>query len=130
METRTINTRALVVEDNQDFARLLGDILEIHGCEVHIRHTGRAGLELARALKPSIIFCDLNLGSMSGLDVAREMRQDPELSEIPLVAITGYVSDDDRSAAIAAGFNLVFPKPFRYADITRALNTYTAGLLK
>lgn len=70
--------------------------------------------------------CDLNLGAgKSGFEVARETRQDSVLAEVPLVAITGYATEADHAAAIEAGFNMVFQKPFRYADITQALHTLT-----
>ncbi|WP_367576098.1 response regulator [Noviherbaspirillum album] len=116
---------ALVVEDNQDFAQLVCDILHIQGCTSHVAYRAEAALAAAEKIRPDIIFCDLGLpGEMNGLDFARHMRADAALRYISLVAITGYTSEQDRTAAIEAGFNMVFPKPFKFADLMNAISRY------
>ncbi|WP_194725800.1 response regulator [Noviherbaspirillum malthae] len=116
---------ALVVEDNQDFAQLVCDILHIQGCTPHVAYRAEAALTIARNINPDIVFCDLGLpGDMNGLDFARSMRADASLRSIPLVAITGYTSEQDKAAAMAAGFNMVFPKPFKFVDLTNAIAQY------
>lgn len=125
MQNENNNITALVVEDNQDFAQLVCDILHIQGCNPHVAYHARAGLDLAQRIKPAIVFCDLGLpGEMNGLEFARTMRADETLRNIPLVAITGYTSEQDKAIALAAGFNLVFPKPFKFADLLRALEEF------
>lgn len=116
---------ALVVEDNQDFAQLVCDILRIQGCTAHVAYRADAALTIARQINPDIVFCDLGLpGDMDGLDFAMSMRADESLRLIPLVAITGYTSEQDKAAAIKAGFNMVFPKPFKFADLMNAIDQY------
>lgn len=125
MQNEKNNITALVVEDNQDFAQLVCDILQIQGCNPYVAYNARAGLDLAQRIKPAIVFCDLGLpGEMNGLDFAKTMRADEALRNIPLVAITGYTSEQDKAAALAAGFNLVFPKPFKFADLLKALEEF------
>jgi CheY-like chemotaxis protein len=126
MQNENNNINALVVEDNQDFAQLVCDILHIQGCTSHVAHNARTGLALAKRIHPAIVFCDVGLpGAMNGLDFARTMRADESLRDIPLVAITGYTSEQDKTAALAAGFNMVFPKPFKFADLLKALEQFT-----
>jgi CheY-like chemotaxis protein len=117
--------RALVIEDHRDFAQLLCDILEIQGCAAQSVFDAQEGLNAARATVPDMIFCDIGLpGTMNGHDFARQLRSEPGLAHIPLVAVSGYTSEQDKSRAIEAGFNLVFAKPVKFADLTLALDTY------
>ena len=129
MEKRSTNKqprcRALVIEDHRDFAQLLCDILEIQGCTAHSVYNAQEGLQTARSIMPEMIFCDIGLpGAMDGLGFARQLRSEASLAHIPLVAVSGYTSEHDKSRAIEAGFNLVFAKPVKFADLTLALDTY------
>ncbi len=64
--------RVLVIEDNQDLAKLFCDLLEVMGCMTYSAHSARSGLECARKEVPDLVFCDLRLpGEKSGFDVAR-----------------------------------------------------------
>lgn len=117
--------RVLVIEDNQDLAKLFCDLLEVMGCVTDVAFSARSGLESARANVPDIVFCDLRLpGEKSGLDFARELHADPALSHIPLIAVTGYASSEDAQRAKDAGFALVFEKPVKFAQMQEVLNNY------
>ncbi|WP_019141166.1 response regulator [Noviherbaspirillum massiliense] len=126
MESPTkLPTRTLVVEDNPDFAQLIRDILEIKGCEARVASNARNGLKAAQEMQPDIIFCDIGLpGELNGLEFARALRADANLSRTPLVAVSGYTSEADRLRAIEAGFDMVFPKPVKFADLTAALERF------
>ena len=125
MNTNKAKTRVLVIEDNPDFAQIIHDILEIKGCDATIAANAVIGYEVARKLLPDIIFCDIRMpGGMNGLQFAVKLRADAELGHIPLVAISGYTSDDDKQAALAAGFNMIFPKPVKFFDLTKALEEF------
>ncbi|MDO8300982.1 MAG: hybrid sensor histidine kinase/response regulator [Lacisediminimonas sp.] len=118
--------RVLAIEDNKDFAQLFRHMLEIMGCELDITSDARSGLKLAHERLPELIFCDIGLpGDMNGIDFARAVRADPELAHIPLVAVSGYSSPEDRHKAMAAGFDRVCAKPVKFADISDALSVYS-----
>jgi CheY-like chemotaxis protein len=118
--------RVLAIEDNKDFAQLFRHMLEIMGCELDITSDARSGLKLAHERLPELIFCDIGLpGDMNGIDFARAVRADPELAHIPLVAVSGYSSPEDRQKAMAAGFDRVCAKPVKFADISDALSVYS-----
>lgn len=119
----------LVIEDNRDIARILADILKIKGCETAVAFTARSGLEIAEQNRPDLIFCDIALpGDMDGHEFARSLRANPELSGIPLVAVSGYSTDEDRRQALDSGFDMVFPKPVKFADLTIALERFAGGV--
>jgi CheY-like chemotaxis protein len=121
-------TRVLAIEDNRDFAQLFRHMLEIMGCELDITSDARVGLSIARNIRPELIFCDLGLpGSMDGFDFARAIRADADLAHIPLVAVSGYSSPEDRQRAIAAGFDRICGKPVKFADISAALAHFSGG---
>jgi CheY-like chemotaxis protein len=118
--------RVLVVEDNRDFSQLFRDMLHIMGCDPDVAGTARAGLELARKRLPDLVFCDLGLpGEMDGFDFARAWRGDADLTRTPLIAVSGYTGQADRQRALDAGFDRVFPKPVKFADVSEALAIYS-----
>jgi AhpD family alkylhydroperoxidase len=118
--------RVLAIEDNRDFAQLFRHMLEIMGCELDITSDARSGLKLAHERRPELIFCDIGLpGDMNGFDFARAVRADAQLARIPLVAVSGYSSPEDREKAMAAGFDRVCAKPVKFADISEALAAYS-----
>ena len=103
--------RILVVDDNVDAADSLAMLLRVIGHDVRTAHDGPAALEAARASRPEVVLLDIGLPYMSGLDVARHLRQDFPAHDIVLVALTGYGQDEDRRRSEEAGFNGHLVKP-------------------
>ena len=84
-------TRILVVDDNQDAAESIGELLVELGHEVQLAHDGRTALEVARQFRPSICLLDIGLPVMDGYVLARELRQAEEMpADLRLIALTGY----------------------------------------
>jgi PAS domain S-box-containing protein len=104
-------TRVLVVEDNVDAADSLGALLEVLGHHVQIANDGPRALDLARAHPPDLMLVDIGLPGMDGYEVAREIRRDPRLRHVVLVALTGYGREEDRTRALEAGFDRHLVKP-------------------
>jgi signal transduction histidine kinase/CheY-like chemotaxis protein len=114
--------RILVVEDNDDAAEMLRYLLQIAGHEVALSHDGPQALELARAIAPDVILCDIGLpGDMNGYELARAIRSEPALDSCRLVALTGYGSIEDRRMAVEAGFQVHLTKPVGLSDIEHLL---------
>lgn len=117
--------RVLVVEDNQDLAKLFCDLLEVMGCSTEMAFNARTGLESTRRMRPDLVFCDLRLpGEKDGFGLAAELRADPELTDIPLIAVTGYDDVEEHQRALQVGFERVFEKPVKFAQILEVLNSY------
>lgn len=107
----TAARRILLVEDNLDAAEMLQALLVSRGHEVTWIGDGRDALETLRASRFEVVLCDLGLPSMSGYELARAVRRDPELRATPLVALTGYGRFEDRERSLAAGFDAHLTKP-------------------
>lgn len=108
--------RVLVIEDQTDAAETLRAALELEGHDVQIASNGDAGLQCARQVHPDVVLCDIGLPHMNGYEVAQAFRHDRMLSDIYLVAVTGYALPRDVQHAIEAGFDRHIAKPL---DLTR-----------
>lgn len=124
--TPSSRIRVLVVEDNRDFAQLFRDMLQIMGCDPEVGTTAQVGLEIAKKSIPDMIFCDIGLpGDMDGFGFARAIRADENLAHIPLIAVSGYTSAEDKQRAMDAGFDRVCPKPVKFGDISESLKSFS-----
>ncbi len=101
----------LIVEDNQDAAESLKDLLESHGYQVRVARTGPDGLDLARQTRPDVVICDIGLPGMDGFAVATALRQEADLSRTRLIALTGYGQEEDARRCREAGFDEHLVKP-------------------
>ncbi|HYD43399.1 MAG TPA: ATP-binding protein [Anaeromyxobacter sp.] len=101
----------LVIEDNEDGAQSLADLLELHGHDVRVARDGRSGIALAREVHPDVILCDIGLPDVDGYEVARTLRHDGALRDARLVALSGYAQREDLQRARDAGFDAHIPKP-------------------
>ena len=103
--------KVLVVEDSPDIRVLVRMLLEAGGHEVVTAGDGRAGVEAARAERPDLVIMDLSLPILSGWEAARQIKEDPVTSSIPIVAVTAHAMHGDRERALAAGCDGFIPKP-------------------
>jgi CheY-like chemotaxis protein len=103
--------KILVIEDNEQNMYLVTFILEKRGYQVVQAWDGREGIELASQVKPALILLDIQLPVMDGYAVARELRSNPELDDVPIVAVTSYAMVGDRERVLAAGCQGYIEKP-------------------
>jgi len=103
--------RVLVVEDNLDTGRALTELVRDIGHDAQYAINGYAALELARALRPHFVLLDIGLPGMTGFEVCRRLKQDPELRLARVIAITAYGGEQHRAGARAAGCELHLVKP-------------------
>lgn len=103
--------KVLLIEDNEQNRYLTAFLLEKHGYEVISASNGELGIELAKRFHPRLILLDIQLPSMDGYSVARELQRDSSLAGIPVVAVTSYAMSGDREKAMAAGCIGYIEKP-------------------
>lgn len=115
--------RVLVVEDNPDSAEMLETLLQQMGYDTQAVSDGAHALAAARAFAPDAVLMDINLPHRDGYALAMDMHADDMLRNVPLVAITGFVSPDDRSRALEAGFEQHMAKPVAPDALRTALQT-------
>ena len=106
-----MTARIVVIDDYPPNLRLLQTLLEAHGHIVHGEFDGESGLATTQREKPDLVICDLQMVGMDGFDVARAIRNDPELRQTPLVAVSALVTGDVRERTKAAGFDAYMEKP-------------------
>jgi PAS domain S-box-containing protein len=110
-ETPPRPRRVLVIEDNVDAAETLREAIELGRHDVAVAYSGPEGLEVARAFRPDVVFCDIGLPGMDGYSVAQEIRRDPRLRSSFLVALTGYALQEDVQRCQKVGFDQHLAKP-------------------
>ena len=116
---------ALVVEDDQDSRDMLTTALAICGVRVVSAESADEGLEKLRELKPDFLISDIGLPGEDGYDLIRKVRALPPLEGggIPAIALTGYVSVQDRKLALRAGYQEHLPKPVDTNRLIELLQT-------
>jgi PAS domain S-box-containing protein len=113
--------RVLLVDDNVDAMEMMAFLLAEMGYEAHTTADAANIIELALQRRPDVIVLDIGLPNLDGYEVARMLKQHPELKAIRLVAHTGYGSPEDRRKAQDAGFDAHLVKPAELGDLEKAL---------
>jgi signal transduction histidine kinase/ActR/RegA family two-component response regulator len=114
--------RILVVDDNEDAAESLAQVLGQLGYDVQVAYDGPAALQVAQTFKPNVCLLDIGLPVMDGYELARRLREFKQLPEdLRIVAVTGYGRDADRRRSQEAGFNDHLVKPVSVDTLTNAV---------
>jgi PAS domain S-box-containing protein len=108
---RSFNCRVLVVDDNRDSADSLALLLRLMGHDVRTAHDGRLAVEVAAAYCPQIVFLDIGLPGLNGLEVCQRLRGTRDMNKAVIVAVTGYGQDEDKRRSKEAGFDAHLIKP-------------------
>ncbi|MGO9059238.1 MAG: response regulator [Candidatus Binataceae bacterium] len=114
--------RLLVVEDNRDIAEMLSEVLRTYGYSTRVAYDGISALELAKSFRPDVALVDIGLPLMDGYQLARRLRQLPELQAIRLFAVTGYSQVADRQRSAQAGFDRHLVKPVNLEELRRLID--------
>jgi len=109
--TLTQSLKILVIEDNEDAANSLAELLKMEGHRVCVAIDGQSGIAKAREFRPEAVLCDIGLPDVDGYEIARTLRADGKFRSTRLIALSGYAQPEDRQRAMAAGFDDHIPKP-------------------
>ena len=101
----------LVIEDDELNMKLIQAVLELGNGKILSAKSAEEGIQLAREHHPDLILMDIRLPGMNGLEATRFIKDDPELKDIPVVALTAYADEEDEAEAIDAGCAAFIPKP-------------------
>lgn len=113
--------KVLVVEDNLDAVHTMAMLIKSMGHEVHFAINGFAALDAARTFKPDVVLLDIGLPDFKGDEIARQLRFEPGLKDVRVIAITGLSLADVEQRALQAGCEQVFVKPMDPAAIEKLL---------
>jgi two-component system, chemotaxis family, CheB/CheR fusion protein len=111
MGSRAAVRTVVLVEDQDDARRMMQLLLENDGVQVFAAANGLEGVELIERIQPDLALVDLGLPVMSGFELARRVRGNPDNAATRLVALSGYGQDSDVQASLAAGFDEHLTKP-------------------
>ena len=114
--------KILVVEDNEMNRDMLSRRLARRGYEVELAVDGIEGLRMAAAVSPNLILLDLSLPVMDGWEVLRQLKQDPRMKAIPVVALTAHALVTDRTRALEAGFDEYDIKPVEMPRLLKKMD--------
>jgi two-component system cell cycle response regulator DivK len=114
----------LIVEDNELNMKLFHDLLESHGYDTVGTHNGIDALELARTHRPDLILMDIHLPDVSGLEVTKWIKGDPELRRIPIVAVTAFAMNGDEERIRQGGCEAYLSKPISIAKFMETVRRF------
>ena len=110
----------LIVEDNELNMKLFHDLLDAHGFQTLQTRDGMDALAIAREHHPDLILMDIQLPEVSGLEVTKWIKEDDELSSIPIVAVTAFAMKGDEEKIRDGGCEAYIAKPI---SVTKFLET-------
>jgi len=127
-QTQFVGThRALVIEDNEHVAYMLGFMLKRHGYEVITVANGRDAQAAIGNLEPvDVVLLDLMLPYVSGYQLIQEIRDDHAWQYVPIVVLSGKVHEQDIARALDLGANDYVTKPFRPEELLARLRRVVA----
>ena len=115
--------RVLVVDDNVDGADMIAAMMQMFGYETRTVYNGQSALDIAVEYQPDFVVLDIGLPDMDGYEVARRLRQLPQLKNLRLIAATGYGQNSDRQRTKDAGFDYHLVKPIDPEQLQIVLET-------
>lgn len=116
--------RVLIVDDDPNCRQILELMLTREGFTAFTAVNGAEGVRLAQSVRPDLIVMDILMPVMSGTEAATELKSDPEFAGVPIVAVTALAFEEDRRAALAAGFDFVVTKPFSRRQLIEGISRF------
>jgi CheY-like chemotaxis protein len=113
--------RILVADDNVDLATSMGLLLELMGNDVRVTHDGVAAVAADSEFRPDVVFLDIGMAKLNGLEACRHIRRKPWGKVPVIVALTGWGQAEDKHRSREAGFDHHLVKPIEPAMLQRFL---------
>jgi CheY-like chemotaxis protein len=122
---RLTNLTIVVVEDHDDARTYLGLFLDRLGANVVVARNGFEGIEAIKNNRPNLVVSDIDMPEMDGFELLREIRAlGPDAGgNVPVIAMTAFVTSADRARILNAGFQACLPKPFTPDKLVNAILT-------
>lgn len=110
-------TRVLIIDDETEVLRNVGEMLEMEGYEVSIAVNGREGISQAAANSPDLVICDIAMPYLDGFEVVHALRNSPLNPNVPVIMITGLRDQRIIDQIRVIGANAALTKPFTRSEI-------------
>lgn len=125
---RTPAYRIVVVDDDRSIGELMARLLRTIGHSVTVASNGEAAVRMVRDERPQVVFLDLVMHGMDGCEVARQLRDHPELEGLVLIALSGNADEESRRRAREAGFDKYLVKPIGIVTLAETLACLPAAI--
>ena len=119
-----LNKRVLLVEDFEDSRFSLSKLLEFEGYEVLEAGDGKQAIDMALTSKPDLILMDLSLPVIDGLSATKQIRQDPSMNDVPIIALSAHDMIDFQAKAKDAGCTDYITKPVDFTALITVMSKY------
>jgi CheY-like chemotaxis protein len=117
----------LIIEDEEDAAELFAEMMRVSGFRVLKTSNSAPALTMMAAEKPDVLILDIMMPEISGLDILRQMRRDPELADIPVVVVSAKSMPADIKNGMEAGASTYLTKPVGFLDLKEAVERALAS---
>jgi two-component system cell cycle response regulator DivK len=124
LQARGLPKTVMIVEDNELNMKLFHDLLAAHGYRTLQTRTGMEALRLAREQRPDLILMDIQLPEVSGLEVTKWLKDDEELADIPVIAVTAFAMKGDEERIRRGGCEAYISKPISIASFLDAVRRH------
>ena len=114
----------MIVEDNELNMKLFRDLIEAYGYETVQTRSGLNAVELAREHRPDLILMDIQLPEISGLEVTRKLKDDPDLRRIPVIAVTAFAMKGDEERIREGGCEAYISKPISVPKFIETIKSF------
>jgi two-component system, cell cycle response regulator DivK len=119
--------KVLIVEDNELNMKLFRDLLEAHGYQTLESRDGIEALRVARDERPDLILMDIQLPEVSGLEVAKWIKEDEQLRSIPIIAVTAFAMKGDEEKIREGGCEGYLAKPISLTSFLETVERHLAA---
>lgn len=116
--------KVLCIEDNKTNMLLVSRIVEADGYDLIRAEDGPSALAVLEKSVPDIILLDVNIPGIHGLDLARMIKEDERLAQVPLIATTANVLVGDKERCLEAGCDEYLPKPLDIRQLRQVMRDY------
>ena len=120
MKVKTI----LVIEDNKLNMKLVNGLIKIGKYRMIEAVDAESGIQLIREQRPDLVLMDIQLPGMDGLSATKVIKEDPDLKDIPIVALTSFAMQGDEEKALAAGCTGYITKPIDTRKFLETVSQY------
>lgn len=120
-------SRILYIEDTENNRILVKRRLEKNGYQILTAESAAEGLATARAQMPDLILMDMGMPGTDGWGATRQVKADPELKGIPVIAVTAHAMQGDREKALQAGCDEYETKPFEFTRLIEKIQALLAS---
>jgi CheY-like chemotaxis protein len=124
MPSPDLSRTILIVEDNNIIRDQIVAILEMSGYTAMAAANGSDGLRLACQSRPALIISDVAMPELNGLDMLRNIRQNPEFDHTPVVLLSAMIATEDIRKGLELGASDYLTKPFRITDLLQVVSRH------